>query len=50
MIDENVPNQRYGMQFQFYEPMQGLLKDLSEPTIDRTRSFRADTLKKNVEA
>ena len=50
MIDENVPNQRYGMQFQFYEPLQGLLRDLSEPAIDRTRSFRNEALKKNLQA
>jgi hypothetical protein len=32
-IDETVPNQRYGMQFQFYEPSGGLFKDLSVPDI-----------------
>jgi hypothetical protein len=32
-IDETVPNRRYGMQFQLYEPVQGLFTDLSEPEI-----------------
>jgi hypothetical protein len=49
-IDETVPNQRYGMQFQFYEPLTGLLKDLSEPTIDRTRSFRDAPAKQTAPA
>jgi hypothetical protein len=32
-IDENVPDQRYGMQFQFYEPSGGLFNDLSAPKL-----------------
>lgn len=32
-IDDTVPNQRYGMQFQFYEPPGGLFKDLSTPDL-----------------
>jgi hypothetical protein len=32
-ITEDVPNQRYGMQFQFYEPSGGLLHDLSAPDL-----------------
>lgn len=32
-IDETVPNRRYGMQFQCYEPAGGLFKDLSEPDL-----------------
>lgn len=32
-IDETVPNQRYGMQFQYYEPSAGLFKDLSRPDL-----------------
>jgi hypothetical protein len=32
-ITEDVPNQRYGMQFQFYEPYGGLLHDLSAPDL-----------------
>lgn len=32
-ITEEVPNQRYGMQFQFYEPYGGLMRDLSAPDI-----------------
>lgn len=32
-IDDTVPNQRYGMQFQLYEPGNGLFRDLSEPNI-----------------
>jgi hypothetical protein len=34
-ISEEIPNQRYGMQFQFYEPAGGLMKDLSVPDIMR---------------
>jgi hypothetical protein len=36
-IDESVPNRRYGMQFQLYEPQGGLFKDLSEPELLKTR-------------
>ncbi len=32
-IDERVPNQRYGMQFQLHEPPQGLFRDLSAPKL-----------------
>jgi len=32
-ITDAVPNQRYGMQFQFYEPGYGLFKDLSVPDL-----------------
>ncbi|QJU57616.1 2OG-Fe(II) oxygenase [Sphingomonas sp. AP4-R1] len=32
-ITPEVPNQRYGMQFQFYEPWGGLFKDLSSPAL-----------------
>ncbi len=32
-IDAHVPNQRYGMQFQFYEPPKGIFTDLSEPDL-----------------
>ncbi len=32
-IDATVPNQRYGMQFQLYEPPRGALIDLSEPDL-----------------
>lgn len=32
-ITEDVPNQRYGMQFQFYEPSGGLLRDRSAPDL-----------------
>jgi hypothetical protein len=32
-ITDAVPNQRYGMQFQFYEPSGGLLHDLSAPDL-----------------
>ncbi len=32
-IDDTVPNQRYGMQFQFYEPKGGLFRDLSAPDL-----------------
>jgi len=36
-IDDLVPNQRYGMQFQFYEPSGGLFEDLSTPDLMHTR-------------
>ncbi len=32
-IDDTVPNQRYGMQFQFHEPHGGVFRDLSEPDL-----------------
>jgi hypothetical protein len=32
-IDDTVPNQRYGMQFQYYEPGDGLFNDLSKPDL-----------------
>jgi hypothetical protein len=32
-ITEDVPNQRYGMQFQFYEPSGGVFHDLSAPDL-----------------
>jgi len=32
-ITDQVPDQRYGMQFQFYEPTNGLFNDLSAPQI-----------------
>lgn len=36
-IDDTVPNQRYGMQFQLYEPMGGLFNDLSTPDLMTTK-------------
>ncbi|MEH3038414.1 MAG: hypothetical protein PGN23_18255 [Sphingomonas adhaesiva] len=35
--DESVPDQRYGMQFQFYEPAGGLFTDLSAPDLMTVR-------------
>lgn len=35
-VDASVPNQRYGMQFQFYEPAGGLFDDLSRPDLMKT--------------
>lgn len=32
-IPEGMPDQRYGMQFQFYEPAGGLFRDLSAPSL-----------------
>jgi hypothetical protein len=32
-IPDTVPNQRYGMQFQFYEPKGGIMHDLSVPDL-----------------
>jgi hypothetical protein len=40
-IDDTVPNQRYGMQFQLYEPAGGLFHDLSEPELLSTRHRRS---------
>ena len=47
-ITEDVPNQRYGMQFQFYEPAGGLLHDLSAP--DLMKVVRTNGVKGNVSA
>jgi hypothetical protein len=47
-ITDDVPNQRYGMQFQFYEPAGGLLHDLSAP--DLMKVIRTNKLEKNVSA
>lgn len=35
-IDSSVPNQRYGMQFQLYEPPGGVFRDLSVPKLMST--------------
>lgn len=32
-ITEDVPNQRYGMQYQLYEPVGGIFRDLSAPDL-----------------
>lgn len=32
-IDETVPNQRFGLMFQFYEPFKGVFEDLSVPDL-----------------
>ena len=39
-IDDSVPDQRYGMQFQFYEPRGGLFNDLSTPDLMEVRRPR----------
>lgn len=39
-IDATVPNRRYGMQFQLYEPPTGLFKDLSEPDLMTARLYK----------
>lgn len=54
-ITEEVPDQRYGMQFQFYEPHGGLFNDLSEPelmhiTRKGTGAVLKQALKKIVKA
>jgi hypothetical protein len=36
-ITEDVPNQRYGMQFQLYEPPKGVFRDLSVPDLLATK-------------
>ena len=32
-IDDTVPNQRYGLMYQFYEPFEGVFEDLSMPDL-----------------
>ena len=39
---------KYGMQFQFYEPGQGLLKDLSALDLVATRHVRSETAVKRA--
>jgi hypothetical protein len=36
-IIDDVPNRRYGMQFQFYEPHGGIFRDLSVPDLRSSR-------------
>jgi hypothetical protein len=38
-ISADVPNSRYGMQFQCYEPRGGLFRDLSRPDLMEDRHF-----------
>ncbi|WP_454717794.1 hypothetical protein [Caulobacter segnis] len=47
-IDDTVPNQRYGMQFQFYEPHGGLFNDLSAPEIMHVKRLNAPALRKSL--
>lgn len=48
-IDEAVPNQRYGMQFQFYEPPNGLFNDLSTPDLMAVKAVaKRETLPKRL--
>lgn len=42
-IAPDVPNQRYGMQFQVYEPPRGVFSDLSHPDLMEGRHQKADT-------
>lgn len=44
-IDETVPNQRYGMQFQYYEPPSGLFTDLSRPDLMQHKHEKNSTKK-----
>jgi hypothetical protein len=41
-ITDEVPNQRYGMQFQYWEQQGGLLRDLSVPQLMHFRRYKAD--------
>jgi len=41
-IGPDVPNRRYGMQFQLYEPKGGLFKDLSHPDLMEGRPKKAE--------
>lgn len=43
VINDTIPNQRYGMQFQFYEPPGGLFEDLSEPKLFVSRHAKIPT-------
>ncbi|MDY6781167.1 MAG: 2OG-Fe(II) oxygenase [Cyanobacteriota bacterium] len=42
-INERVPNQRYGMQFQLYEPPQGIFTDLSAPDLLTMKHHKKET-------
>jgi hypothetical protein len=42
-VTDDVPNQRYGMQFQLYEPAGGLFDDLSVPDLMQIRHKPAST-------
>jgi hypothetical protein len=47
-IDIEIPNQRYGMQFQFYEPAGGVFHDMSTPDLMQVKHHRkVDAAKKN---
>ncbi|WFC66418.1 hypothetical protein EUC41_08880 [Achromobacter denitrificans] len=48
-IDDTVPNQRYGMQFQMYEPWNGLFRDLSAPGLMRLGHVKKSRFKKFFE-
>lgn len=47
-IDDSVPNQRFGMQYQFYEPPGGLFRDLSEPDLMALRHSKEKGLLEKV--
>ena len=50
-IDDTVPDERYGMQFQFYEPQEGLFTDLSTPDlmhVRRPKHEQASTAKRII--
>lgn len=45
-INNSVPNQRYGMQFQMYEPEQGVFTDLSAPGLMSSQHVEKSNLKR----
>ncbi len=47
-IDETVPNQRFGMQFQWYEKSGGIFRDLSAPDIMKNRHVQSESLGERV--
>ncbi len=40
-ISSDVPNERYGMQFQFYEPPTGVFEDLSTPDLMKAKHHKS---------
>ncbi len=47
-IDQPIPNDRYGMQFQFYEPYRGIFNDLSAPDLMQPRHHKETYSQKEI--
>ncbi len=43
-IDGSVPNERFGMQFQFYEPINGVFSDMSMPDLMVTKHHKKNRM------